>query len=144
MLATPSASAAAGPTIPSGARTVKRSSSPAGSSAARSDATSSALVTTQASQPPDRLDAQRVDRLRHEVDRCAHRHDDDRDAAGARRSLEQRADPVPGAQEPARARPEDPVGLGQRVLVPAQLALEHLDPSEGFAEAGLVPDELVA
>jgi hypothetical protein len=51
---------------------------------------------------------------------------------------------VPRAQQPARARAQQPLGVSHGGSVPAQLALEQLDPAECFAEPGLVADEIVA
>ena len=51
---------------------------------------------------------------------------------------------MPCAQHPARARAEQPLGVGDRLLVPAQLDLEQLDPAERLTQPGLVPDEVVA
>jgi hypothetical protein len=51
---------------------------------------------------------------------------------------------VPCAQHPACARAEQPLGIGDRLLVPAQLDLEQLDPAERLTQPGLVPDEVVA
>ena len=51
---------------------------------------------------------------------------------------------MPGAQHSASARGQQPLGVCHGVSVPAQLTLEQLDPSQRFAETGLVPDEIVA
>jgi hypothetical protein len=51
---------------------------------------------------------------------------------------------MPPAEQPPRARPEQPFGVRHGVPVPSQIGFEQLDPAQGLTEPGFVTDEVVA
>src|SRR5262245_2323074 len=148
----PSASAAAGAAAPPGASTATPSTT------ARAGPSSSGLTTTHASHSADtcpRSDS--TDAATWSTGAPTPTTTNEMRIASSRRwvqgagwanvvhasSPQQSSQAVPGAQETAGAGAEDALGVGERVLVAAQLGLEDLDAAQRLAQAGLVPDEVV-